>query len=80
MTMIINRQRKGANFPSLSMNDETLEEIQSYKHFTETLNWDEHIENLTVKVSHCLDVLNVLKFKLDFNTLENYILPSDNLR
>ena len=53
------------NFPPLlSMNDENLE-AQLHKHlrvtFTTNLNWDEHIENLTVKVNHCLDVFNALK-------------------
>ena len=73
-TMVISRKRKGANFPPLSMNDENLEEVQSYKHlgvtFTKTLNWDEHIENLMVKANCCLCVLNALKYKLDCNTLE----------
>ena len=31
-TMIINRNRKGANFPPLNMNDENLEEVQLHKH------------------------------------------------
>ena len=72
MTMIISRKRKGTNFPTLSMNNEKLEEVQSYKGvtFTKTLNWDEHIENLMVKSNHCLDVLNALKYKSDRNTLE----------
>ena len=38
--------------------------------FTKTLNWDEYIENVMVKISRCLDVLNALKYKLDYNTLE----------
>ena len=57
------------------MNDENLEEVQPYKHlgvtFTKTLNWNEHIGNLTVKANRCLDVLNALKYKLNCNTLEN---------
>ena len=55
------------------MNDENLEEVQLHKHlgvtFTKNLNWDEHIETLTVKANHCLDTLNVLEYKLDCNTL-----------
>ena len=34
------------------------------------LNWDEHIENLMVKVNTCFDVLNALKYKLHCNTIE----------
>ena len=47
------------------MNCELLKEVESYKHLgvtcTKTLNWEEHIENLMVKVNCCLDVLNASK-------------------
>jgi len=56
------------------MNGKNMKEVQSFKHLgvtiTKDLNWDEHIENLTVKANQCLDVLNALKYKLDRNTLE----------
>ncbi len=76
-TMIISRKRKLGNFPPLTMNGKNLEEVQSFKHLgvtiTNNLNWDEHIENLTVKANQCLDVLNALKYRLDWNTIRKTI-------
>ena len=34
------------------------------------LSWDKHIESLAVKAGQCLDILNVLKYKLDHKTLQ----------
>ena len=73
-SMIFTRKRKKQHYPPLFMDGQTLDNVESHKHlgvtFSTNLSWNEHIENITVNASRCLDVLNALKYKLDRHTLE----------
>ena len=59
--------------PTLSMNDEHLEEVHLHKHLGVTimnnLKWNEHIENLT-ESQPLFICTQCLKYKLDHNTIE----------
>ena len=74
VTLNISKKKNKLPKPALVMDNTVLKEVHSHKHLGLTisndLSWKEHIENITVSASQCLDVLNACKYKLDKETLE----------
>ena len=73
-TMNLSKKKNPTFCPPLFMNGESLHEVDTHKHlgltFSKNLSWNEHIEDIVVNASKCVDILNALKYKLDRATLE----------
>ena len=72
---LLTKKKVNDLIPHVMMDGTVVEDITSHIHFWVTpskdLNWREHIETMATSASKCLDVLNALKYKHDWVTLEH---------
>ena len=67
--MILTLKQNSPYQPSLYMNGQAITETSSHKHlgltFTNNCNWNEYINNITAALWTRLNLLRVLKFKIN---------------
>ena len=72
--MIISRKRSIADHPSLVMNNQQIQEVESHKHlglvFSKDGTWHDHINSITNKLWSRINVMHKLKFVLDRKALQ----------
>ncbi len=61
-------------YPSLFMQDVELERVNNYKQLglysDENLNWESHINYIIQKTQRLIDILKLIRYKIDFKTSE----------
>ena len=78
--IVFHRKRKNIKYPSISINNMTLERVRTFNFLGLTLNehltWRDHLDNVSRKISRAIGVLNFLKhtypvhiLKTIYNTL-----------
>ena len=83
LSMLMSRKRNPGHHPPLYMNDTMIFDTTSHKHlgltFSNTCNWNEHINTIATTAWGRLNLLRILKFKLKRQALEkmyiSYIRP-----
>jgi hypothetical protein len=77
-TMVISRKVNKPHHPSLIMNNQQLEDVKYHKHLGVTISddgsWNTHIELVIDKAYSRLNILHVLKVRLDRLSLEKLYL------
>ena len=82
-SMLISRKRNPIQHPPLYMNSIMIKDTESHKHlgltFSNTCNWNEHINKIAASAWSRLNLLRALKFRLKRHSLEkmyfSYIRP-----
>ena len=73
-SLLLSRKINKPDHPSLYLNDVRIEEVNTHKHLgvylSQRLDWQNHVEYITDKVSTRLNLLRSLKFTLDRNSLQ----------
>ena len=82
-SLLLSRKINKPDHPSLYLNDVRIEEVNTHKHLgvylSQRLDWQNHVEYITDKVSTRLNLLRSLKFTLDRNSLQKIYLPYLNM-
>ena len=77
-TMVISRKVNKPHHQSLIMNNQQLEDVKYHKHLGVTISddgsWNKHIELVIDKAYSRLNILRMLKFRLDRLSLEKLYL------
>ena len=77
-TMVISRKVNKPHHPSLIMNNQQLEDVKYHKHLgviiSDDDSWNKHIELVIDKEYSRLNILRMLKFRLDRLSLEKLYL------
>ena len=77
-TMVISRKVNKPHHPSLIMNNQQLEDVKYHKHLGVTISndgsWNKHVELVIDKAYSRLNILRMLKFRLDRLSFEKLYL------
>ena len=73
-SLLLLRKINKPDHPSLYLNDVRIEKVNTHKHLdvylSQRLDWQNHVEYITDKVSTRLNLIRSLKFTLDRNSLQ----------